>query len=137
MDGWRDGVLESGVAHAGREGRINVLPWCRLVVPPVTRTDAVEKMGLLAQVVATWYDSLPNSQPLSAAVRECARVTGKAGENGQRSGEMGGTLTLDKTGVAVDWVTGLSYSVEWRRLSVQSGLRTDEVHRCSHCLIRA
>ena len=31
--------------------------------------------------------SLPNSQPLSVAVRRCARVTGKAGENGQNSGD--------------------------------------------------
>ena len=29
----------------------------------------------------------PNSQPLSVAVRECARVTDKASENGQNSGD--------------------------------------------------
>ena len=44
-------------------------------------------------MVATWYWddsphlSLPNSQPLTAAVGECARVTGKAGKNGQSSAE--------------------------------------------------
>ena len=30
------------------------------------------------------------SQPLTVTVRRCARVTGKAGEHGQNSGEMGG-----------------------------------------------
>ena len=28
---------------------------------------------------------------------KCAQVTGKAGENGQNSGEMGGSSALDKT----------------------------------------
>ena len=83
-----------------------------------------------------------------------ARVTGKAGENGQNSGEMGGSSpwtrpsapergdTLkalagdqrpikggdrlqkeDGSRVAVDWVTGRSYSSAPRRLNVQSGQR--------------
>ena len=47
------------------------------------------------QVAATWYgdDSPRLSLPKPAAVggsKGCARVTGKAGENGQHSGEMGG-----------------------------------------------
>ena len=34
-------TYDAGVAHAGEEGRINVLPWYRLVgvaIPPVSRT---------------------------------------------------------------------------------------------------
>ena len=63
--------------------------WC---VPPVSRTKG--RPGCpQGQVVTTWYGddsphlSLPNSQPLSVAVRMCARVTGKTGENGQNSGD--------------------------------------------------
>ena len=81
----------------------------------------------------------------------CARVTGKAGENGQRSGKMGGSspwtrpstpgcgdtlkalagdsarsrvgiVLEDGSAVAIDWVTGRSYSSARRRLNVQSGL---------------
>ena len=88
------------------------------------------------------------------AVRRCARVTGKAGENGQNSGNRVSVLTLDKTvgsrvwrhtqgsskrlaldpgwgsgqpgsGVAIDWVTSRSYSSARRRLNAQSGLRED------------
>ena len=33
----------------------------------------------------------PTASRVSVAVRGCARVTGKAGENGQNSGEMGGS----------------------------------------------
>ena len=46
-------------------------------------------------MAATWYvddsphPALPDSQPSSAAARE--QVTDKAGENGQCSGEMGGS----------------------------------------------
>ena len=63
--------------------------WC---VPPVSRTKG--RPGCpQGYVVTTWYGddnphlSLPNSQPLSVAVRMCARVTGKTGENGQNSGD--------------------------------------------------
>ena len=48
-------------------------------------------------MAATWYGddsphlSLPNSQPCFGGSEGCARVTGKAGENGQNSGEMGGS----------------------------------------------
>ena len=37
------------------------------------------------------------SQPCFGGSKGCARVTGKAGENGQHSGEVGLQLTLDKT----------------------------------------
>ena len=48
-------------------------------------------------MVATWYEDdslhlyLPNSQPCFGGSEGCARGTGKAGENGQHSGEMGGS----------------------------------------------
>ena len=95
----------------------------------------------------------PTASRVSVAVRESARVTGKACENGQNSG-VGRQLTLDKTvgsrvwchtqglsklrldlgwgsgqpgsGVAIDWVTSRSSSSAIkakRRLNVQSGLR--------------
>ena len=76
-----------------RERRANFRP---AVVPSSRRgknlqLDARRKnrAARKGKVVATWYGddsphlSLPNSQPSSAAVRECAQVTGKAGENGQ------------------------------------------------------
>ena len=107
-------------------------------------------------VVATWYgddsphQSLPNSQPCVGGSK------GTACEKGQYSGA-GRQLTLDKTvgsrvwrhtqgsselrlnlgwgpgqpgaGVAIDWVTGRSYSATraGRRLNAQSGLREDQV----------
>ena len=48
-------------------------------------------------MVATWYGddsphlSCPTASRVSVAVRGRARVTGKAGENGQNSGEVGGS----------------------------------------------
>ena len=111
------------------------------------------------KVAATWYgddsphSSLPNSQPCFGGSKGCAKVTGKASENGQYS-VAGRQLTLDKTvgsrvwshtqgmsklrldlgwrsgqhgsWVAIDWVTSRSSSSATkakRRLNVQSGLR--------------
>ena len=84
------GVLSpsSKVAHAGEEGRINVLPWYRLVRVVSTSSETQGgKTGLPARVngrhvVRGWQ---------SSPIRECAQVTGKTGENGQNSGEMGGS----------------------------------------------
>ena len=84
--------LDSGWQTQGEEGRINVLPWYRLVgVMWYLQLDPLTRRGRpgcpQVEVVATWYGddsphlSLPDSQPLSAAARRCARVTGKAGEN--------------------------------------------------------
>ena len=84
-------------------------------------------------------------------ILECAQVTGKAGENGQNSGEMGGSsawtrpstpefgetlkalgssarpgvgiVIEDGSRVAVDWVTVRWYSSVRRLLNVQSGQR--------------
>ena len=83
--------------------------------------------------------------------RSAPRGTGKAGDNGQYSGEMGGSspwtrpsapgcgdtlkalassawfrvgiVVEDGSGVAIDWVTAESYSSARRRLNVQSGQR--------------
>ena len=51
-------------------------------------------------MVATWYGEptvltypCPTASRVSVEVRGRARVTGKAGENGQHSGEVGGSST--------------------------------------------
>ena len=81
----------------------------------------------------------------------CARVTGKAGENGQYSGVMGGSSpktvgsrcgdsskALASSCSILGGVTGRSYSrEEGRRLNVQSSLREFQVYRSQHCLVRA
>ena len=41
--------------------------------------------------------SLPNKPAFNGGSKEGARVTGKAGENGQKNQRLGGGLTLDKT----------------------------------------
>ena len=91
------------------------------------------------------------SRPCFGGSNGRARVTGKAGENGQHSGEIGGSspwtrpsapecgdtlkalagdqrpiygggiVLEDGSEVAIDWVTGRSYSSAQRRLNVQSG----------------
>ena len=64
--------------------------------------QAAQGLSTLFAVVTTWYGddsphlSLPNSQPCFGGSEVCARVTGKAGENGQTTGN-GGTLNLDRT----------------------------------------
>ena len=135
-------TFEERVSHAGGEGRINVLPWYRPVgVAKYLQLDAEEEEPGCPHgyVVATWYGdesphlSLPDSPPLSAAVSECARLTGKVSENGQNSGGMGGSSPWTRPSapacgdtskasasaswiwdekkkggsrVAIDWVTG-------------------------------
>ena len=80
-------------------GRIDVLSWNCLVGVFYKEGRPGCPQG---QVVVTWHgdDSphlfLPNSQPCFGGSKECARVTSKAGENGQNSGA-GRQLTLDKT----------------------------------------
>ena len=79
--------LSSGVAHAGREGRINVLPWYRpagVAVPPVSRTRR-ESRAAPKRVSGRHVVRRTDSPHLSW---KCAQVTGKAGENGQCPGEM-------------------------------------------------
>ena len=68
-----------------------------MAIPPVSRKGG--RTGLPARVsgrhVVRGTDrphlSLHNSQPCFGGSRGCARVTGKAGENGQNSGEMRGS----------------------------------------------
>ena len=78
----------SKVAHAGGEGRINVLPCYRLVRVVSTSSETQGgKTGLPARVngrhvVRGWQ---------SSPIPECAQVTGKTGENGLYSGEMCGS----------------------------------------------
>ena len=119
-----------------RDGR----PGCSQGSPPGTETTA-------------FSCPCPAASRVSVAARGCARVTGKAGENGQYSAT-GRQLTLDKTvgtrvrwhtqgldelrldlgwgpgepgsGVAIDWVTSRSYSSAVKtvkRLNVHSDLR--------------
>ena len=86
------------MAHAGREGRINILPWYRLdgvAIPPVSRTmlenQAVRKGKWSPRGTGTTALTCPcpTASRVSVAVKGCARVTGKAGENGQNSGVQG------------------------------------------------
>ena len=149
-----------GVAHAGEEGRINVLPWYRLVGVAKTFSESQRRENRAARK-ATWSPRgtemtvltypCQTASRVPVAVRECIRVTGKAGENGQHSGEMGGSSPRTRPSsrvwrhtqgsskrpaldlgwgsgqpgsrVAIDWVTGRSYSSARRRINVQSGLR--------------
>ena len=88
-------TLADRVAHAGGEGRINVLPWCRLVGV----VSHLRKIGLPTRVSGTGMAVLTYPcprKPCFGGSKGCARVTGKAGENGQNSGA-GRQLTLDKT----------------------------------------
>ena len=77
------------VAHAGGEGWINILPWYGVVgvaIPPVSReggrTGLPQKGKWSPRGTGTIVLTYPRSAP---------RGTGKAGENGQLSGEMGGS----------------------------------------------
>ena len=81
--------LFARVAHAGGEGRINVLQWYRPVGVAKTSSETQRRKSRAAQkgrVTATWYEDDSPHQSW-----KCAQVTGKAGENGQYSGEMGGS----------------------------------------------
>ena len=82
-------TFSCGVAHAGGEGRINILPRYRPVgvaIPPVSREGG--RAGLPARVSGRHVVRGTDSPHLSW---KCAQVTGNAGENGQNSGEMGGS----------------------------------------------
>ena len=94
----------AGVADAGTERRINVLPWYRLVGVVKTSSETQRRKSRAARkgkwpprgtgMTAPTYPC--PSQPCFGGSKGCARVTGKAGENGQYSGA-GRLLTLDKT----------------------------------------
>ena len=73
-------TLERG-GTCREEGRINVPPWYRRVgVVSASGETQGGKTGLLASV---------SGRHVVSRILECAQVTGKAGENGQHSGEMG------------------------------------------------
>ena len=81
-------LKQGGTRRGWRGGRINVLPWYRLVRVVSTSSETQGgKTGLPARVdgrhvVRGWQ---------SSPIPECAQVTGKTGENGLYSGEMGGS----------------------------------------------
>ena len=148
-----DFLMVHRVAHVGR--RATSRP---AVVPSSRRGNTSSVLQRKENWAARkWSDDsphlfLPNSQPLTA-VKGCARVTGKAGENGQHSAE-GRQLTLDETVGSRKWrhIRGLGgwkvFALRWgssskRRLrgrlghrpvalplsqglNVQSGLRKDQ-----------
>ena len=125
-------------------------------VPPVRRTNVAGK-GLAARK-GQWSPrgtgtTVVLACPCPTASRYrwlqgvSARVTGKAGENGQNSASweaahpgqdrtskasaQGGDQELVAPGSLSTWVTGRSYSLEWRLLNVQSGLRRGWVVKTS------
>ena len=78
-----------GVAHAGSEGLINILPWYRPVGVAETSSETQRRKSRAARKgkwpprgTGTTFLTHPGSAP---------RRTGKAGENGQHSGEVGGS----------------------------------------------
>ena len=137
----------SGWHMQGEKGELRTLPWYRRVgvakKNPVWRKEEVPGCPY-GQVAATWYGDDSPYLPWNAP----------AGENGQNSGEIGGSSPWTRPSapacgdtlkalaghgsiwcgdrprrrhrVAIDWVTGPSYSCAekaTRRLNVQSGLR--------------
>ena len=76
-----------GVAHAGGEGRINVLPWYRPVGVQNLQLDARRKNGAARK--GKW--STRGTGMTVPPILERAQETGEAGENGQYSGETGGS----------------------------------------------
>ena len=78
-----------GLAHAGREGWINILPWYRPVGRGKTSSETQRRKSRAARKgkwpprgTGTTLLTYPGSAPWR---------TGKAGENGQHSGEVGGS----------------------------------------------
>ena len=84
---------------------MNILPWYRLVGVGKTSSETQRRKSRAARK-GTWPPRgtgttvltypCPTVSRFSVAVRGSARVSGKAGENGQNSGA-GRQLTLDKT----------------------------------------
>ena len=121
-----------GVAHEGEEGRIGVAN---------TSSESQRRKNRAARKGKWSPRGTGNRQ--GPPFLKCAQVTGKAGENGQHSGGMGGSspwtrpsapvcgdtlkapasdqrliVLEDGSGVAIDWVTGRSYSSARRRRDV-------------------
>ena len=137
----------AGVAHAGEEGRINVLPWYRLVgVVGTSRETQGGKTRLPARVSGRHGDDSPHlswNAPRQQArlvntvkiqVRWAAAHIGQdrrlpsvvTHSRLQRATSVRsrvGIFLEDGSGVAIDWVTGPPFSSARRRLNVQSGQR--------------
>ena len=86
--------LVSVVAHAKGEGRIDVLPWYRLVGVAKTSSETQRRKSRAARK-GKWPPRGTGTTVLTYP-RSAPRGTGKAGENGQNSAA-GRQLTLDKT----------------------------------------
>ena len=78
-----------GVAHAGGEGWINILPWYRLVGVAKTSSETQRRKSQAARK-GKWPPGGTGTTVLTYP-RSAPRGTGKAGENGQHSGEVGGS----------------------------------------------
>ena len=78
---------------------MNILPWYRLVGVAKTSSETQRRKSRAARKgkwpprgTGTTVLTYPcPSQPCFIGSKGCARVTGKAGENGQHSGEVGGS----------------------------------------------
>ena len=79
-----------GVAHAGREGCINILPWYRLVGVAKTSSETQRRKSWAARK-GKWPPRCTGKPTGPTYPGSAPRVRGKAGENGQNSGEMGGS----------------------------------------------
>ena len=78
----------------GGKGRINVLPWYRLVGVAITSSETQRRKNWAARK-GKWSPRGTGKTDRVHLSWKCDQETGKAGENGQHSGEMGGSL--DKT----------------------------------------
>ena len=79
-------VVRGGTCR--RDGRINVRPWYRLVGVAKTSSDARRKNRAARK--GKWSPRGTGKRQ-APPVLECAQVKGKAGENGQHWGEIGGS----------------------------------------------
>ena len=77
------------MAHAGEEGRINILPWYRLVGVAKTSSETKRRKRRGARK-GKWPPRGTGTTVLTYP-RSAPRGTGKAVENGQNSGEVGGS----------------------------------------------
>ena len=81
--------LCDGVAHAGREGWINILPWYRLVGVAQTSSETQRRKSRAARK-GKWPPRGTGTTVLTYP-RSAPRGTGKASENGQNSAYVGGS----------------------------------------------
>ena len=116
----------------GREWRINVLPWYRPVGVVSTSSETHRREDWAARK-GKW------SPRGTGMTRECAKVTGKVGENGQYPGNgaarsswtrpsaprCGHTSKASASSCLV-WGDPSRTPLQGRRLNVQSGLRKDD-----------